>query len=124
MAPRVKDTKAKERKQKIILAVGGVLLLGVLAFQLPKLMKGSPAPPAAVTTTSTVPVAGGSTPPPAGTTLDAAATGSSSSGFAQAVDKLSSVSRFDVRDPFDSHGAGAAAPPPTAIKAPTPSFKS
>ena len=31
----------KERKQKILLAVGGVLLIGVLALQLPKLLKHS-----------------------------------------------------------------------------------
>jgi hypothetical protein len=118
---RVPDTKAKARKQKIILGVGGVLLLALLAFQLPKLMKGSPPPP---TTVAATPAADGSTPAPAGTTPVAATTGSSAMVFAQSTDKLASVSRFDVRDPFDSHGAGAAAPPPTATKAPAPSFKS
>ncbi len=48
------DLKAqKERKQKIILAVGGVLLLALLAFQAPKVMaklhaKPPPLPPGAV----------------------------------------------------------------------------
>ena len=45
MARKAPDPKAKSKKQKIILAVGGVILLGLLAFQLPKLMKGSPPPP-------------------------------------------------------------------------------
>ena len=42
MAKRSQDlAAAKAKKQKIILIVGGVLLLGVAAFQGPKLMKGS-----------------------------------------------------------------------------------
>ena len=47
------DQKAKVKKQKIILAVGGVLLLGLLAFQVPKVLammnqKPPPLPPGAV----------------------------------------------------------------------------
>lgn len=47
------DQKAKVKKQKIILAVGGVLLLALLAFQVPKMMamlnaKPPPDPPGAV----------------------------------------------------------------------------
>ncbi len=47
------DQRAKVKKQKIILAVGGVLLLGLLAFQVPKMMamlnaKPPPDPPGAV----------------------------------------------------------------------------
>src|SRR5438105_955206 len=50
------DLKAqKVRKQKIFLAVGGVLLVGVLAFQLPKLLKSSKSPSAAPATTETTP---------------------------------------------------------------------
>jgi hypothetical protein len=124
MAPRVKDTKAKERKQKIILAVGGVILLAVLAFEVPKMMKGSTPPPTTVASTPTTPAADGSTPVAAGTTPVAGTTGSSTMGFAAAVDKVRSLSAFSARDPFDSHGAGAAAPPPTSTKAPAPSFKS
>jgi hypothetical protein len=49
----VADQKAKVKKQKIILAVGGVLLLGLLAFQVPKVLammsqKPPPLPPGAV----------------------------------------------------------------------------
>jgi hypothetical protein len=41
------DTNAeKQRKQKILLAVGGVILLALLAIQLPKMMGGSSAPSA------------------------------------------------------------------------------
>ena len=40
------DLKAKQRKQVIILAVGGVLLLGIMAIQVPKLMKSGSAPAA------------------------------------------------------------------------------
>jgi hypothetical protein len=38
MAKKI-DPKAKARKQKIIAAVGGVLLLGLLAFQVPRTLK-------------------------------------------------------------------------------------
>src|SRR5213594_4256827 len=38
MAKKV-DPKAKAKRQKIIAAVGGVLLLGLLAFQVPRTMK-------------------------------------------------------------------------------------
>src|SRR6266487_2658961 len=33
------DPKAKAKRQKIIVVVGGVILLGVLAFQVPRTMK-------------------------------------------------------------------------------------
>jgi hypothetical protein len=87
------DTKAKERKQKIVLGVGGVLLLGLLAFQLPKLMKGSSSPSAVVasgtTTTSTA------TPSAAG-----AASLAGNVSFAATKEKLPSFSRFKSKDPF------------------------
>jgi hypothetical protein len=44
---------ARERKQKIFVAVGGLLLLALLAIQLPKLMGGSDSSAAASTTTTT-----------------------------------------------------------------------
>src|SRR4051812_37144393 len=43
--------KAKEKKQKIIAAVLGVVFLGVAAFQVPRLMKGLH-PPATVQSSS------------------------------------------------------------------------
>jgi hypothetical protein len=57
--------KAKEKKQKIMVAVGGVLLVGILAFQVPRMMKqmhrGSAAA-AAVPATVSTPTATSSTP--------------------------------------------------------------
>ena len=44
---------ARERKQKIFVVVGGLLLLAMLAFQLPKLLGGSSSAEAAPTTTET-----------------------------------------------------------------------
>jgi len=47
------ERAARERKQKIFVVVGGILLLGMLAIQLPKLLGGSGEPAAATTTTAT-----------------------------------------------------------------------
>ena len=54
---------ARERKQKIFVAVGGLLLLALLAFQLPKLLGGSEPAAAPATTTGATTVAGETTPP-------------------------------------------------------------
>ena len=66
----VDPLKAKQKKQKIIAAVLGVLFLGVLAFQVPRVMKHDEAPPhphAMDSTTTTTParnaLAGGTDPP-------------------------------------------------------------
>ncbi len=61
------EAKAKERRQKIFLGVGLVLLLIVLAIQLPKLMKGSHTSAAPATTTPTTPTAAPATAPTAAT---------------------------------------------------------
>jgi hypothetical protein len=53
MAKKI-DPKAKAKKQKIYAAVGGVLLLGLLAFQVPRTMKMLH-PPNAGTTAATAP---------------------------------------------------------------------
>ena len=110
------------RKQKIILAVGGVLLVGVLAMQLPKLMKhgSSTAAPPPVTITN----ADGTTttPPPVSTPATPGTTGvpaapinvsaSKSSALVAGVTlaqsttpdaaqgQLWSFSRFKAKDPF------------------------
>lgn len=105
--------KAKEKKQKIIAGVGGVLLLGVLAFQVPRMMKMmnkggsvSSAVPAAVSTpTSTSPTPSLAAP----TTLRGEESSSSSdSGTPSAISadasasegQLASFSRFESKDPF------------------------
>src|SRR5262249_56833791 len=64
MAKKI-DPKAKAKRQKIFAAIGGVILLGLLAFQVPRPMKllhpphesSSSSAPAATTTTPTSPVA-------------------------------------------------------------------
>src|SRR5205814_378149 len=71
MSKKQKDLlKAKQKKQKVIVAVGGVLLLAILAFQVPRMMKSmnqlngsaSSSSSAATTTASTTPAPTG-TPP-------------------------------------------------------------
>lgn len=66
MAKKI-DPKAKAKRQKIFAAVGGVILLGVLAFQVPRTMKmlnpptesssSSSSTPAATTTATATPIA-------------------------------------------------------------------
>jgi hypothetical protein len=86
---------ARERKQKIFVVVGGLLLLALLAIQLPKLLGGSSTPAAAETTTSvdgtvaptTVPT--GTASPVALPAVAAAQTG-----------KLTAFGAFEPKDPF------------------------
>lgn len=115
---RAKDArKAKERKQKIVLAVAGVLLVGLLAIQGPKflkLMKGGASTATAATTTSS-------------TTVSATATASTAvhSSVAAGSDKLSSlrVFRASAKDPFVplvSDAPAAPAPSPAAAAPPVP----
>lgn len=107
---------ARERKQKIFVAVGGVLLLGLLAIQVPKLLGGSgSSQPAATGTTATTPVvtppAGSSTTPAAGTPV--AATTSPTSAVRPALPttgKLSSFGLFRQKDPFVQLVATSAVP--------------
>jgi hypothetical protein len=91
---------AKDRRQKIVLAVGGVLLLGLLAFQGPKVLKqlhpGSAATPAAVPTHPASP--------------------SAPMGHARHVDSLARIARFAAKDPFVAQigGLGEQTNPPLA----------
>jgi hypothetical protein len=112
MAKRhVDHLKAKQKKQKILLAVLGVLFLGVVAWQGPKTWKRLHSSSAttqrpsyneagATTTTSTpslaAPTLGGSQTPGASTP-----TGSLASSPAPVADgQLTSFSRFASKDPF------------------------
>lgn len=84
---------ARERKQKIFVAVGGVVLLLLLGLQLPGYLGGSST---ASSTTSTELTTGSdptSTPPPGETPVSLAA------GVAEPA-KLSSFSSFSRKDPF------------------------
>src|SRR5437660_8426635 len=110
MANKLADTlKAKQKKQKIIAAVLGVLFVGVLVFQVPRLMKQlhPAAAPTPTTTTTATPAAGTPTlaaPTLGGDTQSPSATGGSSdiSSSAPAVQdgQLASFSLFASKDPF------------------------
>jgi hypothetical protein len=104
--------KAKQKKQKILAAVLGVAFLGLLAFQVPrvmKMMKTPPNPHAGETTATTTTPAG--TPSLAAPTLrgaeqpttsGAAPAGSLTAAPAPTVQdgELASFSRFASKDPF------------------------
>jgi hypothetical protein len=107
------DPKAKAKRQKIIAAVGGVLLLGLLAFQVPRTMKmlnQSNANASSEPTSTTVTV--GVTGPIAAPSLSGGnATASTSSVAAGGLSDPSEVStansgqllafsRFRTKDPF------------------------
>jgi hypothetical protein len=123
MAKRVDALKAKEKKQKILAAVLGVVLLALLAIQGPKVWKQlHPPPPRAsaeeTTTTTAAPPVG--TPTLAAPTLQGGAQPSPASGSGTLVSSntppmqdgvLASFSRFASKDPFAqqlSTGSGAA----------------
>jgi hypothetical protein len=104
------DAKAKAKRQKIMAAGGAVLLLGVLAIQVPRTMKmlnrEAPPPPAAAAPTtvagdpSVLPtpgtVGGGAAPTASGggTLVDSDATPAPSAG------QLIAFGRFASKDPF------------------------
>jgi hypothetical protein len=120
MAKKKFDPKAKAKRQKIMVAVGGVLLLGLLAFQVPRTMKmlhpqdqTASSSSAATSSTATTP---GATPlaPPALDGSATAASGSSATSNATSADgvtdpsnplppdagQLVSFSMFKSKDPF------------------------
>jgi hypothetical protein len=104
----VDPLKAKQKKQKIILAVLGVAFLGLMAFQVPRVLKMlHPAPPVRPAATTTTPAG---TPTLAAPTLRGAqepgATTTDSTGSLAASPptvqdgQLASFSRFASKDPF------------------------
>jgi hypothetical protein len=110
MPPR-DERAAKERKQKIFVLIGGVLLLALLAFQLPRILGGesASAPPTEET------VVGQPSPTETGTSVRAPAVlVNPDLPPAPAEGQLSSFSEFDGNDPFvqqvtfdDAPAAGA-----------------
>jgi hypothetical protein len=128
------DAKAKAKRQKIILAVLGVLFIAVLAWQVPSVLKiMNKKPPAAATTPPAAavpaPVVGAAVPAP-GTPV-VAATPTPGAGLidsdpaAQAAGgQLVSFDRFSSKDPFQPQAGFPAASPsaPTGVKVaqPTP----
>ena len=141
MAKKV-DPKAKAKRQKIIAAVGGVLLLGLLAFQVPKTMKllnqkaPEPVPVAAPTTVPSDPSVL-PTPRTVGGSGGGAAPGAAGGGVLIDTDaspvattgQLVAFGRFASKDPFQqqidetksqsdggSSAGGSSAPVPSAPK--------
>lgn len=132
MAKKV-DLKAKAKRQKIMAAGGGVLLLAVLAIQVPRTMamlnaKPAPPPPAAVAAPGTVPSDPSVLPTPGAVGGGAAPT---ASGDGTLVDsdpvpvaadgQLISFGRFTSKDPFAEQidetsaggGGGGSTPAPS-----------
>lgn len=126
--------KAKEQKQRVIAIGGAVLLLGLLAFQVPRVMKqlnrgkSANAVPATVSTPTT-----GTTPPLAApTTLrgeqtpgsaPATTSGVASPDSSATQGQLASFSQFDSKDPFSQQVDPNAVSPSGSTSAPgsTPS---
>jgi hypothetical protein len=125
------DAKAKAKRQKIIAAVLGVLLLGVLAYEVPSLLKTmNKKPPTSAAAAVPAPITPAAVTPAAGTPVAAAATSSGtltdSDPAPQAgTGQLLSFDRFATKDPFvQQAGAPIAAPtpppPPAAVATPPP----
>lgn len=134
------DRAARERKQKIFVAVGGVFLLVLLAIQVPKLLGGSGGSTLPAQAASTTPAI---TPPPAAQPGGAAVAVSLPGGVGShpsSTGKLTSFGFFRQKDPFiqqvatsgaaaaaasTSSPSGPATPPASkaAAKAPTASQK-
>lgn len=134
MAKRV-DLKAKQKRQKIIAAVGGVILLGILAIQGPKtwalLHAKAPEEPVPAATPA-APAPGSSVPLAPPTTAGAAPTASGSgSGLVDSdpvplptQNQLLSFNRFVTKDPFIAQISPESAPsaqPAASPAAPQPS---
>ena len=90
MATKVDPAVAKQRKQRMILIFGGVILAGLVAFQGPKLMKqlrgpstSSSAAPATTTTPTTAPTTAPTTTQAGGVTSPAVSTGGTRGQTAQ-----------------------------------------
>jgi len=108
------DPKAKAKRQKIIAAVGGVLLLGLLAFQVPRTMKmlhqsnanaSSEPAPATVTTgvtggTIAAPSLAGGNATPTGTGATSGALSDPNAVSSANSGQLLTFSRFRTKDPF------------------------
>ena len=91
------DRAARERKQKIFVVLAGILLLGLLAFQLPRLLGGSATPteaPSQETSFASNPV---SNVRPAGVNASLTDTDRRVRGT---LGQLSSFSKFSLKDPF------------------------
>lgn len=139
MAAKKFDAKAKAKRQKIILAVLGVVFLAVLAWQVPSVLKMmNKKPPTATTTPPPAAVAPVPGTPVPGTPVSATPTPSAglidSDPAAQAAGgQLVTFDRFSSKDPFQQQAvlpASSSSSPteatvesPTSTNAPTSSTK-
>ena len=121
------DAKAKAKRQKIVAAVLGVVLLGVLAWQIPSLMKTmNKKPPPNAAPAAPVPGAPAVAPPPGapatGTPVSAPGTLADSDPSPQpGSGQLLSFDRFNSKDPFVQQATAPQAPATPASKpAPKP----
>jgi hypothetical protein len=120
------DAKAKARKQKIIAAVLGVLFLGVLAYEVPSLMKSMNKKPPPVTSAAVTPAPVSGAPVTGGPVTAApvsapvVSTLSDSDPATQAGSgQLLSFDRFSSKDPFVQQvDAKTCDPDPTSSGAP------
>jgi hypothetical protein len=90
-AKRIDPAKQKEKRQKIIAIVGAVLLLGILAFELPSVMKRMHKKGIAAACNSACPGASASASPPTGTTPSLAAPTLAGSGQTTTTTPLASA---------------------------------
>jgi hypothetical protein len=121
------DAKAKAKRQKIIAAVGGVILLAVLAYQVPSVLKiinkKPPAATAAPAPAPVTPVPGAVPGTPVSTPVLPGGTLSDSDPAAQAGSgQLLSFDRFSSKDPFAQQAITPDAPaaPATPTDLPPP----
>lgn len=105
---------ARERKQKMFVIIGGVVLLGLLAFQLPKLLGGSEASSAAPAGETTTAVGGDTTP--VTTPSQPAVLVDTDRPHPPDPGKLRSFSVFAPKDPFEQQVDNS---PTTETPAPT-----
>jgi hypothetical protein len=120
------DPKAKAKRQKIVAAVLGVVLLGVLAWQVPSMMKtlNKKPPSAATPAPAPVPSAPGAVPvTPASGTPVAVSTSTlidSDPATQAAGGQLVSFDRFASKDPFAQQLGTPAAPAAAKAAKPAP----
>jgi len=122
------DAKAKAKRQKIIAAVLGVVLLGVLAYQVPSLLKSKKPPSSTAVAPPPVAAAPVAPAPASGTPVSTPAAGSSALSDSDPAPQagsgqLVSFDRFASKDPFvpqDATPNAAAAPAPAKTADPPP----
>src|ERR671922_215074 len=92
------DPKAKAKKQKIVAAVLGVVLLGVLAWQVPSMLKVmNKKPPASTAPAPAAPVPGTPVPPATGTAPTGVATVTLRKGKKLTLQNTVDGARYELR---------------------------